>query len=215
VNGLESKETGQSAFKQKFTEDLKQAMRAGDKVKLGVVRMLLSAVKYAEMNRLEHLMNAEKAKRPQLFVPEKEMAPENLGTEMATEMERLRAEKTAQLAALNEELTKKAESSDADILGVIQKEIRQHQESIESFEKGNRPDLKIQEEAELAILQSYLPAQASREDLVAAAKRIITETGASGQRDKSKVMPRLVAEFKGKADGRVINEVVTELLTQG
>jgi len=211
VNGLESKETGQSAFKQKFTEDLKQAMRAGDKVKLAVVRMLLSAVKYAEMNRLEHLMNAEKAKRPQLFVPEKETAPENSGTEM----ERLRAEKAAQLAALNEELTKKAESSDADILGVIQKEIRQHQESIESFEKGNRPDLKIQEEAELAILQSYLPAQASREDLVAAAKRIITETGASGQRDKSKVMPRLVAEFKGKADGRVINEVVTELLTQG
>jgi uncharacterized protein len=211
VNGLESKETGQSAFKQKFAEDLKQAMRAGDKVKLAVVRMLLSAVKYAEMNRLEHLMNAEKAKRPQLFVPEKETAPENSGTEM----ERLRAEKAAQLAALNEELTKKAESSDADILGVIQKEIRQHQESIESFEKGNRPELKIQEEAELAILQSYLPVQASREDLVAAAKRIITETGASGQRDKSKVMPRLVAEFKGKADGRVINEVVTELLTQG
>jgi uncharacterized protein len=215
VNGLESKETGQSVLKQKLTEDLKQSMKSGNKEKLAVVRMLLSAVKYAEMARLESLMNAEKAKHPQLFTPEKEIQSDNLSPEKAAEMERIRAEKTAQLNLLHDELADKAQLTDADILGVIQKEIRQHQESIESFKKGKRPDLVTQEETEMAIIQAYLPAQAGREEILAAARRIIAETGAQGQRDKGKVMPKLVAEFKGKADGRVINEVVTELLTQG
>ena len=64
----------------------------------------------------------------------------------------------------------------------------------------------------MAILLSYQPKQASREEIVEAVKRIMAETGAQSQRDKGKVMPKLVAEFKGKADGRVINEVVSELL---
>lgn len=212
---MESKETGQSTLKQKITEDLKQSMKSGDKERLAVVRMLLSAVKYAEMARLESLMNAEKNKRPELFVPEKDMPLEQLDPVKAAELERLRAEKAVQLNLLHSELARKAQLNDADIYGVVQKEIRQRQESIESFKKGNRPDLASQEEAELAVLQTYLPKQASREEIIAAAKKIIAETGAQGQRDKGKVMPRLVTEFKGKADGRVINEVVSELLSQG
>jgi uncharacterized protein YqeY len=117
------------------------------------------------------------------------------------------------LAAVNNaEIAKQAKLTDGDILGVFQKEVRQRQESITAFKQGNRPDLVAIEEAEMAVLQTYLPQQASRDEILAAAKRIIEETGARGPTDKGKVMPKLIAEFKGKADGRDINAVVSELL---
>ena len=117
------------------------------------------------------------------------------------------------LAAVNNaEIAKQAKLSDGDVIGVIQKEIRQRQESITAFKQGNRPDLQSAEEAEMAVLQTYMPAQVSHDDIVAAAKRVIAETGARGPADKGKVMPKLIAELKGKADGREINTVVTELL---
>jgi uncharacterized protein YqeY len=117
------------------------------------------------------------------------------------------------LAAVNNaEIAKQAKLTDSDILGVFQKEVRQRQESITAFKQGNRPDLVAIEEAEMAVLQTYLPQQASRDEILAAAKRIIEETGARGPADKGKVMPKLIAEFKGKADGRDINAVVSELL---
>jgi uncharacterized protein YqeY len=114
----------------------------------------------------------------------------------------------------NAEIAKQATLDDADILGVIAKEVRQRQESIESFKQGNRPDLVAQEEAEMAILQGYLPQQMTREEIVTAARKIIMEVGAQGPGDKGKVMPRLIAQLKGRADGREINMVVTELLKQ-
>jgi uncharacterized protein YqeY len=117
------------------------------------------------------------------------------------------------LAAVNNaEIAKQAKLTDGDILGVFQKEIRQRQESITAFKQGNRPDLVAIEEAEMAVLQTYMPAQASRDEIIAAAQRIISETGAHGPADKGKVMPKLIAELKGKADGREINAVVTDLL---
>ncbi len=117
------------------------------------------------------------------------------------------------LAAVNNaEIAKQAKLTDGDILGVFQKEVRQRQESITAFKQGNRPDLVAIEEAEMAVLQTYLPQQANRDEILAAAKRIIEETGARGPADKGKVMPKLIAEFKGKADGRDINAVVSELL---
>jgi len=117
------------------------------------------------------------------------------------------------LAAINNaEIARQAKLSDGDVIGVIQKEIRQRQESITAFKQGNRPDLVAVEEAEMTVLLTYMPAQVSRDDIIAAAKRIIAETGAHGPTDKGKVMPKLIAELKGKADGREINAVVTELL---
>jgi hypothetical protein len=68
------------------------------------------------------------------------------------------------------------------------------------------------EDAELNVLLSYAPKQASREEIAVLAKRIITEVGAHGPSDKGKVMPKVIAELKGKADGKEINTVVTELL---
>jgi uncharacterized protein YqeY len=113
----------------------------------------------------------------------------------------------------NAEIAKQAPLDDSEILGIIAKEVRQHQESIEAFRKGNRQDLVNQEEAEMAVLQEYLPKQMTRDEIIAEARLIINEIGAQGLRDKGKVMPRLIAQLKGRADGRQINEVVTELLS--
>ena len=117
------------------------------------------------------------------------------------------------LAAIqNAEIAKKAALEDSDVIGILAKEAKQHRESIEAFKQGNRPDLVSKEEAELAILEEYLPKPITREDVIAEARRIISEVGAQGPGDKGKVMPRIIAELKGKAEGREINEVVTELL---
>ncbi len=117
------------------------------------------------------------------------------------------------LAAIkNAEIAKQKALEDSDILGVIAKEIRQRKESIEAFKQGNRPELAANEEAEMAILEAYMPTQMSRDEIVAEARKVIAEVGAGGLGDKGKVMPQLIAKLKGKADGREINEVVTELL---
>lgn len=114
----------------------------------------------------------------------------------------------------NAEIAKKNTLEDGDVLGIIAKEVKQHQESIDSFKQGNRPDLVAKEEVEMAILREYMPEQLSRDDIVAEVKQIIADVGAQGPGDKGKVMQQLMPKMKGKADGKVVNEVVTELLTK-
>ncbi|MCK4368313.1 MAG: GatB/YqeY domain-containing protein [Dehalococcoidales bacterium] len=116
-------------------------------------------------------------------------------------------------AIKNAEIARQTTLEDTDILGVIAKEVRQRKESIEAFKQGDRPELAAQEEAEMAVLGQYLPQQMTREEIIAEAHRVIAEVGAQGLGDKGKVMPQLIAQLKGRADGREINEVVTELLT--
>jgi uncharacterized protein YqeY len=116
---------------------------------------------------------------------------------------------------ISDESASREALSDSDVLGVIQKQAKQRRESIEEFRKGGRQDLVDRETAELAILEAYLPAQMSRDEIAAEVRAIIAETGASGQAGKAKVMPVAVARMKGRADGRAINEVVTELLAGG
>ena len=115
-------------------------------------------------------------------------------------------------AITNAEIARRATLEDGDILGIIAKDIKQRQESIDAFKQGNRQDLVAKEEAAMAILQPYLPQQLSREEVVEAARSVIQEVGAQGPADKGRVMSRIMAELKGRADGREINEVVTELL---
>ncbi len=148
----------EAGLEERLNNDLKQAMRGGDKVRRSVIRLVLAAIKNAEIAR-------------------------------------------------------KAALEDNDVLGIIAKEARQRQESIEAFKQGNRHDLVAQEEGELAILQEYLPRQVTRDEIIAEARRVIEEVGAQGAGDKGKVMPKLIAQLKGKADGREINAVVTELLS--
>jgi len=116
-------------------------------------------------------------------------------------------------AVQNTEKAKQAVLANGDILGLIAKEVKQHQESIEAFKAGKRQDLVNKEEAELVILEEYLPKQMTREEIIAEARLAIEEAGAQGTGDKGKVMPKIIAKLKGRADGREINEVVTELLS--
>jgi uncharacterized protein YqeY len=113
----------------------------------------------------------------------------------------------------NAEIAKGAPLEDAAILDIIAREVRRHRESIAGFTKGNRQDLVAQEEAELAVLMEYLPKQMSREEVVAAARQVMEQVGASGPSDKGKVMSQLMPQLKGKADGREVSDVVAELLT--
>jgi hypothetical protein len=117
-------------------------------------------------------------------------------------------------AVKNAEIARRGSLDNPDILGVVAKEIKQRNESIEAFKLGARPDLVAREEAELAILKEYLPRQLSRDEIIAEARQVIEEAGAQGPRDKGKVMPIIMARLKGKADGREINEIVTGLLTE-
>jgi uncharacterized protein YqeY len=116
-------------------------------------------------------------------------------------------------AVHNNEIARHATLEDNDILGVISKEAKQRKESIEAFKQGNRQDLVAQEEAELAILNEYLPEQMSRDEVMAAARNVIDEVTAQSLHDKGKVMSKLIPQLRGKADGKLINEAVTELLS--
>ena len=117
------------------------------------------------------------------------------------------------LAAIqNAEIAKRGSLDNPDILGIVAREVKQRNESIEAFKQGDRQDLVAQEEAEMAVLKEYLPRQLSREEVIIEARQVIEEVGAQGPRDKGKVMSRIMAQLKGKADGREINEIVTELL---
>jgi uncharacterized protein YqeY len=111
----------------------------------------------------------------------------------------------------NAEIAAGHELDDDGALGVLAKEAKQRRESIEEFRKGNRPDLVDKEEAELAVISQYLPQQATREEIMEAARRVVQETGASGPKDLGKVMPVLMQQFRGRAEGRDVNEVVREL----
>lgn len=117
-------------------------------------------------------------------------------------------------AVKNAEVAGGSPLDDAGVLKVISKEVRRHRESIEGFQKGGRQDLVDGEEAELAVLLSYLPPAMSREEIVKAAREVIAQAGARGPADKGKVMPILISQLAGRAEGREINEVVTELLAE-
>ena len=98
----------------------------------------------------------------------------------------------------NAEIAKQKSLDDSDVLDVIAKEAKQRRESITEFKKADRQDLLDKEKAELAILLKYRPQQMSREEVLAAARRVIEEVGARGPGDKGKVMQNLVPQLKAK-----------------
>jgi uncharacterized protein YqeY len=146
-----------SALQEQVQESLKDAMRRQDAIRRSALRMLIAALKNAEIE----------ARKP---------------------------------------------LDDAAAIAVLQKQAKQRRESIAEFEKANRQDLVAQEQGELAVLEEFLPEQATDEDLLAAAREVIASTGAAGPRDMGKVMPVLTARFAGRADGRRISEIVRGLL---
>ncbi len=103
--------------------------------------------------------------------------------------------------------------SDEQIITIIRKQAKQRQDSIAAYELGNRADLVAAEQAELAVLESYLPTLMSEKEVRERAQAVIDEVGASNMRDMGKVMGKLMAELRGKADGGLVNQVVRELLS--
>ena len=103
--------------------------------------------------------------------------------------------------------------NDQGLLGVVAKQAKQRRDSIAEFQKANRDDLVEKEEAELAILEQYLPAQMSEDEIREMAQAIITELGVSDMKGMGQVMSRLMAELKGQADGKVVNQIVRQILS--
>ncbi|MET0011042.1 MULTISPECIES: GatB/YqeY domain-containing protein [Dehalococcoides] len=144
-------------LKEKLGEEVKLSLRQGEKLKCSVLRMLVSAISYAE-------------------------------------------------------IAKQKTFTDEEIFGVIAKEIKQRRESIEAYKQANRPELVEKEQQEMEILQSYMPEQMGEAELTMIIKKVISETGASTPQDKGKVMGKLMPLVKGKADGQMVNNLVTALL---
>jgi uncharacterized protein YqeY len=148
-------------LQERVDSDLKEAMRAKDTRKLGVLRMLKAALKYAAIAKS--------------------------GAE--------------------------AELSDAEAAQVVRKQVKQRQDSIESFEKGGRAELAAKEKEELLILNAYLPQAMSFDELAEVVRATIAETGATSKAQMGGVMKALQAKVAGRADGKTLSQEVSRQLS--
>lgn len=124
-------------------------------------------------------------------------------------------EKRAKLSKEEENMKKIEELSeltDEETLAVVSSELKKRKDSIEQYQKGNRPDLVDQEKKELAILKDYLPEQMPEEEIRKTVKQKIEELGVSGPQETGKVMGAVMPQLKGKADGNVVSKIVQEEL---
>lgn len=117
-------------------------------------------------------------------------------------------------AITNAEIERGGELGDDEVLTIIAKQAKQRRESMTEFAKAERQDLVDQEEEELQILLSYLPAQMSRDEIEVAARQVIAEVEATSLAQMGEVMRRLMSQLKGKADGSLVNQVVREILSE-
>jgi len=141
----------------RITEDMKQAMKDKDKLKLSVIRMIRSAIKYVEIER---------------------------GTTL----------------------------TDDDVLDVLNREMKQRRDSLQEFEKAGRNDLVENVQAEIEVLQIYLPQQLSEQELDNIIQNVVQEIGATSKSDMGKVMSALMPLVKGKADGKLVSKLVQQKL---
>ncbi|HLB05192.1 MAG TPA: GatB/YqeY domain-containing protein [Thermodesulfobacteriota bacterium] len=147
------------SLKDKLTDEMKDAMRSQDKVRLSTIRMLLSAVKNKEID-------------------------------------------------LREKLT------DEEVIETITSQVKQRRDSIEQFTNAGRLDLVEKEEAELKILQGFLPKQLTPEEIDSEVEKAVGEAEASGMKDLGKVMKLLMPRVAGRADGKLVIEKVRERLSK-
>jgi len=147
-----------AALKDRITEEMKNAMRAGEKERLATIRLILSAIKQREVD------------------------------------ERIQLD-------------------DTQVLSVIEKMVKQRKESIAQFEAGGRADLVAKEQAEMAVLQTYLPAQMSEAELDALIAEAIASTGAASIKDMGKVMAAVKAKAQGRADMGAVSARIKQKLS--
>lgn len=143
-----------------------------------------------------------------------EMARELTAAMKAKDAVKLSALRMAKAAFDNYKIAKQKERlEDVDVVIVLQKEAKQREESLASFEKAGRHDLAEKERRELAVLRAYLPTPLTESELTAVAEKAIRETGAKTKADLGKVMKALMSAVQGKADGKLVNQVVSRLLS--
>ena len=116
-------------------------------------------------------------------------------------------------AAKNIEIDRHKELDDNELLEVIVKEVKMRKDSLEEFRKANRPDLLAALEQEIAILMEYLPEQMTEEEVRGLVTQAVADAQASSPRDMGKVMALLMPKVKGRADGKLVNSLVKELLS--
>jgi len=117
------------------------------------------------------------------------------------------------IAALkNKQIDKRRQLSEEEVIETIRSLIKQRKDSIEQFAKGQRQDLVDKETAEVVVLEAYLPAQLSHEELEVMVRNAVAQTGAQGARDMGKVMKALIPAVGGRADGKLVSELVKQAL---
>ena len=117
------------------------------------------------------------------------------------------------IAALkNKQIDRRRQLSEEEVIETIRSLIKQRKDSIEQFTKGQRQDLVDKETAEVAVLEAYLPAQLSREELDVMVRNAVDQTGALGARDMGKVMKAVLSMVGGRADGKLVSELVKQAL---
>jgi uncharacterized protein YqeY len=114
---------------------------------------------------------------------------------------------------VNAEVAHGGDLDDAGVVAVLQKQAHRRRDTIDELRQVNRPDSLAAEEAELAILETYLPTLLSREEIAEEARQVIAEVGATGMGQMGPLMGQLMSKLKGRADGCLVNEVVRELLS--
>ena len=131
----------------------------------------------------------------------------------ARDASRLSALRMLKAAVMNKSVEKGRDLEDAEVLQVVASLVKQRRDSIEQFTNAGRTDLVEKETAELKVLQAYLPAAATPEEINAAVAEAIAETGASSPKDMGKVMKAVMPKLAGKnADGKAVNEAVRRTL---
>ncbi len=130
----------------------------------------------------------------------------------AQEKERLSTLRMLQSALKNEQINVGRELSDEEAMTVIRKAVKQRQDSIEQYTNAGRTELADKERSEMELLKTYLPPELSDEELESGVREIIAATGAASKKDMGKVRTDATARYRGRADGKKIQEIVGRLL---
>jgi uncharacterized protein YqeY len=143
----------------------------------------------------------------------KERLQEDLKSAMKNkDTKRLSVIRLAKAAIMNLEIARGHELNDQEVIEVLAKEAKQRTDSIPEFEKAGRNDLVETLYREIKIIQEYLPSQLSEDELQRLIQGVITEVGATSKKELNKVMPVLMPKVKGRADGKLVNQIVNSIL---
>jgi len=147
------------------------------------------------------------------FLPLKDQLMADLKSAMKEKDNIKKATVTMLRAAIKQkEVDDRIELSDENIIDIIAKQIKQKKGAIEEFKKGDRQDLIDEAENEIKILSCYMPEQLSNDEIKKIVESVVSELGASTMKDMGKVMSKVKEETKGRADGKVISDMVKEIL---